>query len=70
MNNPIRARREALRWTQRELAARSGYSVKHISRIEGGYVPLRPRAMNTIRICGALGMSLNDLYGTGKGTRN
>jgi transcriptional regulator with XRE-family HTH domain len=70
MNNPIKARREKLGWTQADLARRAGYSVTHISRIERGQVPLRPRAINTINICKALGMSKNDLYGTGKGSAN
>ena len=60
LRNQIRAAREALGWTQAELAERMGVSRKTVNTVENGvFIPSTNVALKAAR---ALGRSVEDLF--------
>ena len=60
LRNQIRAAREALGWTQAELAERMGVSRKTVNTVENGvFIPSTIVALKAAR---ALGRSVEDLF--------
>ena len=60
LRNEIRAAREALGWTQAELAERMGVSRKTVNTVENGvFIPSTIVALKAAR---ALGRSVEDLF--------
>ncbi|MBB3035474.1 helix-turn-helix transcriptional regulator [Alteriqipengyuania lutimaris] len=60
LRNEIRAAREAMGWTQAELAERMGVSRKTVNTVENGvFIPSTVVALKAAR---ALGRSVEDLF--------